>query len=105
MSERLPSALEVAALCRQAEASGGFAAIVRRGDPGRGEIVIQVMEKGRDIARLERRMSPDFSYRWSQMPDEPFSAVDRARIDPDFWLIELDVADAERFIAEMISMG
>ena len=50
-------------------------------------------------------MSPDFAYRWSQMPDEAFSAVDRARIDPDFWLIELDVADAERFIAEMISVG
>ena len=105
MSDRLPSALEATALCRLAESAGGFAAIVRRGDPDRGDLVIQVVEKGRDIARLERRMSPDFSYRWSRMPDEPFSHVDRARIDPDFWLIELDVADAERFIAEMISAG
>jgi hypothetical protein len=105
LSERLPSALEVTALCRQVEASGGFAAVVRRGDADRGDIVVHIVEKGRDVARLERRMSPDFSYRWSRMPDEPFSTIDRARIDPDFWLIELDVADAERFIAEMIALG
>jgi hypothetical protein len=105
LNERLPSGLEVAALCRQAEASGGFAAVLRRGDPDRGDLVVQIIESGRDAARLERRLSQDFTYRWSRMPDEPFSPVDRARIDPDFWLIELDVADAERFIAEMIASG
>ena len=105
MNERLPSGLEVAALCRQAEALGGFAAVLRRGDPDRGDLVVQIIENGRDAARLERRLSQDFTYRWVRMPDEPFSSVDRARIDPDFWLIELDVSDAERFIAEMIASG
>ena len=105
MSDRLPSSLEAAVLCRQVQASGGFAAVVHRGDEDRGDLVVQIVEKGRNVARLERRLSQDFTYRWARMPDEPFSASDRARIDPDFWLIELDVADAERFIAEMISAG
>jgi len=26
-------------------------------------------------------------------------------LDPDFWLIELDIADPERFIAETTSSG
>jgi hypothetical protein len=29
----------------------------------------------------------------------------RRRFDPDLWLIELDIASAERFAAEMNSIG
>ena len=101
--------MEVAALLRQAEAGGGFASVVRRGDSDRGDLVVQVLERGRDFALLERRMGADFSYRWVRRdpPKQGMTAFlsDRARIDPDFWLIELDVADAERFVAEMIASG
>ena len=101
--------MEVAALLRQAEAGGGFASVVRRGDSDRGDLVVQVLERGLDFALLERRMGADFSYRWGRcdLPKQGMAAFlsDRARIDPDFWLIELDVADAERFVAEMIASG
>ena len=109
MSERLPARLEVAALLRRAESGGGFATVARRGDPDRGDIVVHVVERGSDVALLERRMGADFSYRWvlQAMPEQGMAAFssDRSRIDPDFWLIELDIADAERFVAEMIASG
>ena len=96
-------------MLRRAESGGGFATVARRGDPDRGEILVHVVERGADIALLERRMDADFAYRWTgqTVPEQGMTAFssDRARIDPDFWLIELDIADAERFVAEMIASG
>ena len=108
MSERLPTQLEVAGLLRQAQAAGGFAAVLRRGDPDRGDLVVQIAERGQPIAMLERRLSPDFTYRWVRqdaVEDLAQFLENRARRDPDYWLIELDIADAERFVAEMTAMG
>ena len=109
LSERLPAGVEVAALLRQAESGGGFASVIRRGDADRGDVVVHVVARGVDVALLERRMDEDFAYRWVRrdLPKRGMAAfsADRARIDPDFWLIELDVPDAERFVAEMIVSG
>lgn len=110
MSERLPAALEVGALCRRAEGEGGFAAVLRKGDAERGSIIVFVAEKGQIQAILERKLAPDFRYRWASTDclDEAESSrarAERMASDPDSWLIELDIADAERFVAEMTSMG
>lgn len=58
-------------------------------------------------------LAPDGSYRWQAVgPAESASSADiadflarRARFDEDSWAIELDIADAERFIAETTSSG
>ena len=109
MSDRLPSGLEASALCRQVESIGGFAQILSKGDADRGVLVLLIAHRGEVIARLERQMAADFSYRWTRFdpPDRDLRSFidDRSRIDPDFWLIELDVPDAERFIAETMSSG
>jgi hypothetical protein len=108
LSERLPTKLEVAGLLRQAQSAGGFAAVLRRGDPDRGDLVVQVSERGEPLAMLERRLADDFTYRWARREraeDLAQFLENRERRDPDFWLIELDIADAERFVAEMTAMG
>lgn len=109
MNHRLPSALEVAALLRRTNAEGGHATVLRRGDPDRGDLLILVIRRGEPIALLERRLAEDFAYRWTRqaVPKNGDSELreTREKIDPDFWLIELDIADAERFVDEMIALG
>lgn len=108
MTSRLPAKLEVAALVRSVQGDGGFASILHKGDPDRGTISLLVAERGRPYAVLERRMGADFTYRWSESapPADWRNWVEsQSRIDPDCWLIELDVADAQRFIAETTALG
>ena len=113
MSDRLPAQLEASAFIRQAQSNGGFATVLKRGDPDRGAILLLVLERGVPLAMIERQMTADFDYRWTiaargdALDRDKFheSIENRARFDPDFWLIELDIPDAERFIAETIVSG
>lgn len=113
MPERLPAALEATALIRSAQAAGDFAAILRKGDADRGVLLLVIASRGRHIACLERGMANDGTYRWQRVgPPESSGSVDvadflakRARFDEDTWIIELDIADAERFIAETTAEG
>ena len=113
MTERLPAHLEAAALIRRAEAEGGFGTVLIRGDPDRGSLILLLSNRGVHQACLERALAPDGSYRWQQVGPraeaDPTTLADwsqkRRRFDEDSWLIELDIADPERFIAEMASQG
>ena len=113
MSERLPAHLEAAGLLRQAEAEGGFGAILKRGDPDRGALILIIARRGEHHAVLERALVPDGSYHWQQVGPaagaEPAALADwsqkRIRFDEDLWLIELDIPHPERFIAETTAKG
>jgi hypothetical protein len=104
--DRLPAHLEVAALVRQVNAAGGFAMVLAKGDPDAGTIILVLQEKGRDQRAFERMPQLDGSRAWSctkrvdQDDPGPFSAwLDRRRTqDPDLWIVELDIADSERFV-------
>ena len=106
---RLSSGIEVAGLLRRVEASGDFAVVLRKGDEDRGAMLVLVASRGRHIACLERVLSLDGDYIWQ--PTGPGADAGstqirdflekRARFDPDSWAIELDIADPQRFIAEM----
>ena len=108
MTGRLPARLEATALMRLVQGNGGFATIIKRGDDDRGALILLVAERGQPRALIERRMGSDFDYRWTIVavaddaePEKFRESTDKqVRFDPDCWLIELDVADAERFIAE-----
>ena len=113
MSERLPAHLEAAGLIRQVEAEGGFGAIVKRGDPDRGALILLISNRGQHQACLERTLGRDGNYGW-QVAGPPAGANNqsladwsekRLRFDEDSWLIELDVPDPQRFIAEMGAKG
>ena len=110
---RLSAAVEASGLLRRAEAEGGFGAVLRKGDPDRGALLLVVRSRERHVACLERTLAMDGNYRWERVgPDEdsgPQAVADflqgRLRFDSDLWLIELDIAQPERFIAETTLAG
>jgi len=98
---------------RRAEAEGGFATVMKRGDRERGSLLLIVTSRGHHVASLERVLGLDGSYRWQRVgPPESASSAEiadflarRARFDEDLWAIELDIAEPERFIAETTFAG
>jgi hypothetical protein len=113
LSERLPAHVEVASIIRRAAVDGDFATILRKGDAERGSLLLQVTSRGRHFAILERVLNLDGAYLWHVVgPGDSASSQEvagfvakRARFDDDLWLIELDIAEPERFIAETTSVG
>ncbi|HEX8215799.1 MAG TPA: DUF1491 family protein [Allosphingosinicella sp.] len=111
MEPRLATSVLVTSLMRRAESEGGFAAVLNKGDPTAGAVLVILNEKGRKRRVLERVLQPAGTYSWQDLitqaiEDEQQFAhlLERRRsFDPDLWLIELDVPSAERFAAEMNS--
>ncbi|UZW54582.1 DUF1491 family protein [Sphingobium sp. JS3065] len=109
-TDRLTSALLVNALVRRCAAAGGFATVLVKGDEISGVILIQALEKGRELGLFERvsNFAGGFSLtRCGPDPDKGTEAMAqylarRRASDPDLWVLELDIADAERFAAETI---
>ena len=108
MTHRLTTAMLVSALVRRVNAEGGSAVVAAKGDPTAGSILLICMEKGRLTAYRERVLDGDGRYAWTIVgpagdaaseTGDAWLARRRAR-DPDLWLIELDVPNAERFAAE-----
>jgi len=109
---RLTSSVLASALLRRAQDEGGFGAVLAKGDPTAGAIAVILAEKGRKACFLERLLLPDGSYSWQSSRqdienEEDFNAfLQRRRTsDPDLWILELDIASAERFAAEMNAAG
>ena len=111
MTPRLASGVLVSALIRRAQAEGGFAAVLARGDENSGAVLVILTERGADPRILERIMLPDGRYAWqspngqmiAQAAEVPELIARRRRFDPDLWVVELDVPSTERFTAEMNS--
>ena len=109
MEPRVTADLLVGALRRRAEAQGGFAAVLARGDSVAGAILVILAEKGRKARLLERVLDMEGTYRWHDLSGQALQNEEltekflarRRKNDPDLWLIELDVPSAERFAAEM----
>ena len=109
---RLASSVLASALLRRAQQEGGFGAVLAKGDPTAGAIVVILAEKGRKACFLERLLQPDGSYSWQPSRQEVENEQDfnsflerRRKSDPDLWILELDIASAERFAAEMNAAG
>lgn len=104
---RLPTHLSVAALLRRVNDAGGMGMVRARGDADAGMVLIVASERGDRPRLLERGFDGDGARAWMEVgPDaddpearEAYWRRRRAR-DPDLWVIELDIASVERFIAE-----
>ncbi len=109
MSERLNTSVAVSAVVRLTQAAGGFAAILAKGDPTAGAMLFVTCEKGRITGLFERILSPDGRYMLgatgpqdieNETEIHQYLAI-RRRNDPDLWLIELDIPDGPRFVAQL----
>jgi hypothetical protein len=116
MTARLASGVVVASLMRRVQGAGGNAAVLAHGDETAGAILLVIAERGEAVRLLNRRLDPAGAYVWDDtaLPHaggdsdrSPIDElVDRARRrDPDLWVLELDIADAQRFADELIADG
>ncbi|MBC7506065.1 MAG: DUF1491 family protein [Sandarakinorhabdus sp.] len=102
MSLRLASGVKVSALLRRVSAAGGFGTVLARGDATAGSIAI-IVRDGCETRVLERVLAITGRYEWREAAagDAIDSWTERARrYDPDLWIVELDIPDAARFVAE-----
>ncbi|MGE3690681.1 MAG: DUF1491 family protein [Novosphingobium sp.] len=106
MEARLPAHIEVSGLIRRTQAEGGFATVLRKGDPDAGTLLIVLTDGGRHGRAFERMPMPDGSRGWlcaktqnAEDPSEFESYLERRkRQDSDLWLVELDLAGGERLL-------
>ena len=108
MTARLASSVLVGGLIGKAEGEGGFGAVLAKGDPTAGSIVLILVERGADPRLFERILQADGRYAWQPSGQGVGSFEEvaqliarRKRFDPDLWVVELDVPSRERFAAEM----
>jgi hypothetical protein len=112
MSERLPSGLLVSAMLRRCNDAGGFGVVLARGDAQAGGILIVVAAPGEPERGLERGLGPRGEpVLIDSTPTATNAGTDdgvggywlrRRSRDPDLWVIELGVANAERLVAETL---
>lgn len=110
---RLTSRLLASALIRRVEAEGGQAAVLARGDESAGAIIVALAEAGRTRGLRERALGPNGAYLWVACGPEPGEdetlladyLARRRRLDPDLWIVELALADAEAVLAELVGIG
>jgi len=106
MTARLASGVMVTALLRRVVAEGGFGTVLHRGDTTAGSIAVVTRDRG-ETRVLERVLAPlgagagGYEWREAASGDAIDGWIERARrYDPDLWIIELDIPDAARFVAE-----
>ena len=93
-------------MIRAVEAAGGFAAVLHKGEREAGTILAVLTEKGGNSRLFEQMPDLEKGRVWVcskiQDPENPKEFGDyletRGARDPDLWIVELDIADGERFI-------
>lgn len=113
MSARATSDFIVRAVLRKVHAEGGSATILAKGEEMSGAILVCVLERGKNPRFLERMPSLDGGS--TLAPTGPSNLENEAEAtaywqrrrerDPDLWVVELDIAQAERFAAGIIAPG
>jgi hypothetical protein len=106
VDSRLPAHIEISGLIRAVEAEGGFGMVIAKGERDAGTILVLCCENGTNSRAYERMPQLDGTRKWTlsktQDPENPHEFSEyytkRKRQDPDLWVVELDIADAERFI-------
>ena len=113
MSTRLTSQLLVSALIRRAQAAGGSAMVLHRGEAESGTIVVQLLDRGVNLGFFERLTSLSGALELvpcGPAPTSPESEIShyierRTARDPDMWFVELDTVLGQQLAAEILCAG
>jgi hypothetical protein len=113
MDQRLPAHVEIAGLIRAVGQNGGFATVIAKGERDAGTILVICGENGTQARLYERMPQLDGSRKWTlskeQDTENPSEFSDycmrRKRQDDDLWIIELDIANGERFLGLSTDAG
>ena len=106
---RLPTHLLVSALLRRVSAEGGNGVILAKGDRESGTYIVLLRERDGSGKLVERRPSAGFGFEWQvtqeKTPEnegEIYEYCDRRHAqDEDLWVVEAQVENAQRFVAQM----
>ncbi|MEY4238182.1 MAG: hypothetical protein RL339_783 [Pseudomonadota bacterium] len=93
-------------MIRQAGAEGGSASVLQKGERDAGTILVVLTERGTNARVYERMPQADGTRDWAlsrRENPEIRGELDewlarRGSQDPDLWIVELDIANGERFI-------
>ena len=106
---RLSTDIWLSALIRRAEQAGAFATVLCKGDPGGGAVLVKVVDRRAETARLyAEAVRGDGEPVWMQPVASQDEAaldayVERARrIDPDLWALEIDDLQGRHFLTEPV---
>lgn len=109
---RLTADFLVKAMLRRVHDAGGSGMVLSRGDSQSGTILVLALERGANPRFFERGFGDGGAAALIQTgpKDESQENADlywRRRVsrDPDLWVVELDIAAAERFAAETIALN
>lgn len=115
MTARLTPQILVAVLRRLAEAEGGAAVVAQRGHDQAGGLFVVLTERGQTVRTAERRTGWDGELTWDVRSNDSETAENshsfdamlqrRKKSDADLWVLELDIPNAERFVAQMQELG
>ncbi|MEL7199372.1 MAG: DUF1491 family protein [Pseudomonadota bacterium] len=106
---RLPAHLEIGAMVRLAQAQGGMATVLSKGERDAGTILLVTISRGIGGQLYERMPQLDgtrsFVRTKSQDTEKPYEFSEylerRRGQDSDIWILEVDIDDPERFIADL----
>lgn len=103
--------MAVGGMLRAAEAAGGNGAILTKGDPDSGALLLVLTCRGADPILLERRPQLTGGFTWNKHENSGesprFETVARLidkkkRFDRDLWVVELDIPNVEQFIVDSL---
>ena len=107
MTLSLKAGFWTSALIRQAEQSGAFAAVVRKGDPDAGACLVKVRTLDGQAAVYRPVRNMDGLRVWWPKGPKPERDIDHyinSRIDddPDLWVLEIEDRKGRHFLTEPI---
>jgi hypothetical protein len=107
---RLSTDIWVSALFRRAERGGAFPAVIRKGDPQAGAVLVKVVDRraGRAALYAEALKGEAGGRVWMRpVASEEEAALDayaerQLRFDPDLWIVEIDDPGGRHFLTEPV---